>query len=95
MSGSSNFTRRGLGASSHSNIEINLASTDIEICAELREWFDQIWADDKLTTDAKQQVLDALGRVGKEHAPELIYYKTLYELFRADIEAPARPGRSA
>ncbi len=85
--GSSNFTRRGLGASSHSNIEINLASTDIEICAELRAWFDQIWADDKLTTDAKQQVLDALGRVGKEHAPELIYYKTLYELFRADIDA--------
>ena len=85
--GSSNFTRRGLGASSHSNIEINLASTDIEICAELRAWFDQIWADEKLTTDAKQQVLDALGRVGKEHAPELIYYKTLYELFRADIDA--------
>ena len=85
--GSSNFTRRGLGASSHSNIEINLASTDIEICAELRAWFDQIWADDKLTTDAKRQVLDALGRVGKEHAPELIYYKTLYELFRADIDA--------
>lgn len=92
--GSSNFTRRGLGASSHSNIEINLASTDIEICAELREWFDQIWADDKLTTDAKQKVLDALGRVGREHAPELIYFKTLYELFRADIEARlAQEGR--
>ena len=92
--GSSNFTRRGLGASRHANIEINLASTDIEICAELREWFDQIWADDKLTTDVKQQVLDALGRVGKEHAPELIYYKTLYEIFRADIEARlAQEGR--
>ena len=85
--GSSNFTRRGLGASSHANIEINLASTDIEIYAELREWFDRIWADGKLTADAKQQVLDALGRVGKEHAPELIYFKTLYELFRDDIDA--------
>ena len=92
--GSSNFTRRGLGASRHANIEINLASTDIEICAELREWFDQIWADDKLTTDVKQQVLDALGRVGREHAPELIYYKTLYEIFRADIESRlAQEGR--
>ncbi|MYH60520.1 MAG: ATP-dependent helicase [Caldilineaceae bacterium SB0675_bin_29] len=92
--GSSNFTRQGLGASRQSNIEINLASNDIEICAELREWFDQIWADDKLTTDVKQQVLDALGRVGKEHTPELIYYKTLYEIFRADIEARlAQEGR--
>ena len=85
--GSSNFTQRGLGASTRANIEINLASDEAEIYAELREWFDHIWADGKLTTDAKQQVLDALGRIAKEHAPELIYYKTLYELFREDIEA--------
>ena len=92
--GSSNFTQRGLGASSRSNIEINLASDDHEIYAELREWFDRIWSDAKLTTDAKQQVLDALGRIAREHAPELIYYKTLYELFRADIEARlAQEGR--
>ncbi len=92
--GSSNFTQRGLGASTRANIEINLASDDAETYAELREWFDLIWADVKLTTDAKQQVLDALGRIAREHAPELIYYKTLYELFRADIEARlAQEGR--
>ena len=92
--GSSNFTQRGLGASSRANIEINLASDDPEIYAELREWFDCIWSDAKLTTDAKQQVLDALGRIAREHAPERIYYKTLYELFRADIEARlAQEGR--
>ena len=92
--GSSNFTQRGLGASTRANIEINLASGDAETYAELREWFDLIWADVKLTTDAKQQVLDALGRIAREHAPELIYYKTLYELFRADIEARlAQEGR--
>lgn len=92
--GSSNFTQRGLGASTRANIEINLASDEAEVYAELREWFDHIWADGKLTTDAKQQVLDALGRIAKEHSPELIYYKTLYELFRADIEARlAQEGR--
>ena len=31
-------------------------------------------------------MLDALGRIGKDHAPELIYFKTLYELFKSDIE---------
>ena len=92
--GSSNFTQRGLGASTRANIEINLASDDAETYAELREWFDLIWADVKLTTDAKQQVLDALSRIAREHAPELIYFKTLYELFRADIEARlAQEGR--
>ena len=92
--GSSNFTQRGLGASSQSNIEINFASGDLEIFAELREWFDCIWADESLTEDVKQQVLDALARVGKEHSPELIYYKTLFELFRDEIEARlAQEGR--
>jgi len=92
--GSSNFTQRGLGASSRSNIEINLASSDPEIYAELQDWFDRIWRDEKLTADAKQQVLDALARIGKEHAPELIYFKTLYELFREDIDARiAQEGR--
>ncbi|MCY3991259.1 MAG: helicase-related protein [Caldilineaceae bacterium] len=92
--GSSNFTQRGLGASSQSNIEINFASGDLEIFAELREWFDCIWADGSLTEDVKQQVLDALARIGREHAPELIYYKTLYELFRDEIEARlAQEGR--
>ncbi len=93
--GSSNFTQRGLGASSQPNIEINFASDDLEIFAELQEWFDCIWADDSLTEDVKQQVLDALARIGKEHAPELIYYKTLYELFRDEIEARlAQEGRT-
>ena len=85
--GSSNFTQRGLGASSRSNIEINLASSDPEIYAELEDWFDRIWRDEELTADAKQEVLNALARIGKEHAPELIYFKTLYELFRDDIDA--------
>ena len=92
--GSSNFTQRGLGESSRANIEINLASDDLEIYAELQEWFDNIWTDDKLTKDVKQKVLDALERIGKEHAPEIIYFKTLYELFRPEIEARlAQDGR--
>ena len=85
--GSSNFTRRGLGKGNQPNIEINLVTDDPENCAELREWFDKIWHDEKLTEDAKQKVLDALSRTGKDHAPELIYFKTLYELFSEDIEA--------
>ena len=88
--GSSNFTQRGLGASSQPNIEINFASDDLETYAELREWFDRIWADDRLTIDVKQQVLDALARVGREHDPELIYYKTLYELLPCRHRGPPR-----
>ena len=85
--GSSNFTRNGLGSGASPNVEINLATQDAIICGELEKWFDELWADKALTKDVKKDVLDALARIGKDYAPELIYYKTLYELFRKDIEA--------
>ena len=85
--GSSNFTRSGLGCGAGANLEINLATADEATHDELREWFDDLWADENMTRDVKHEVLDVLNRLGKEHAPELIYYKTLYELFLADIEA--------
>ena len=85
--GSSNFTKSGLGGSDRSNLEINLAVSDAATLAELREWFDRLWKDAHRTEDVKQKVLDALARVGRDHAPEVVYYKTLYELFRKEIEA--------
>ena len=85
--GSSNFTKRGLGGSDLPNLEINLATEDPDTVAELSAWFNQLWSDEQRTEDAKQRVLDALARLGRDHAPEAVYYKTLYELFRRHIEA--------
>ncbi len=85
--GSSNFTKRGLGGSDRPNLEINLATDDADTLAELNEWFNRLWNDERLTEDVKQRVLDALQRLGGDYAPEAVYYKTLYELFRKDIEA--------
>ena len=84
--GSSNFTRSGLGCGTSANVEINLATGDAAIRHELSTWFDDLWADEALTRNVKSDVLQALARIGKDHAPEFIYYKTLYELFREDIE---------
>ena len=85
--GSSNFTRWGLGGSDRPNLEINLTTNDPATLAELNEWFDRLWRNAQLTEDVKQRVLDALQRLGGDYAPEAVYYKTLYELFRKDIEA--------
>ena len=85
--GSSNFTRRGLGGSNRPNLEINLAADDAATLSELRAWFNRLWRNARRTGDVKQQVLDALARIGQDYAPERVYYKTLYELFRQDIEA--------
>ncbi len=85
--GSSNFTKRGLGGSDLPNLEINLATADSATVAELSAWFNRLWNDQHLTEDVKQQVLATLERIGRDYAPEAVYYKTLYELFRRNIEA--------
>ena len=56
--GSSNFTKRGLGGSDRPNVEINLATDDADTFAELQDWFDRLWSNDRLTQDVKQEVLD-------------------------------------
>ena len=88
--GSSNFTRSGLGGGSQPNLEINLATSDAGTHADLCDWFDKLWQDPKLTTDVKQEVLDALGRIGQEQAPEFIYFKTLLEAVPQRHRRPTR-----
>ena len=85
--GSSNFTKNGLGGSDRPNLEINLAVSDAALLAELQGWFDELWADQERTYDVKRHVLDALNRLGQDYAPEFIYFKTLYELFKGKVDA--------
>ena len=85
--GSSNFTMRGLGLiQEQSNIELNLAVDSDRDRQDLKAWFDETWDDDTLVEDVKAKVIAKLEQIGNDHAPELIYYKTLYELFRDEIE---------
>ncbi len=85
--GSSNFTMRGLGLSTDtSNIELNLEVDSDRDRTDLKAWFDEIWNDDTLVEDVKEIVLAKLEQLGRNHPPELIYYKTLYELFREEIK---------
>lgn len=79
--GSSNFTRRGLGISATSNIELNLIVDSDRDRADLKKWFDDIWRDEKLVADVKEDVLRYLEQLYVNHAPEFIYFKTLYHVF--------------
>ena len=80
--GSSNFTRRGLGLSRTANIELNTEIANADERDALHEWFNALWQDEALTRDAKQEVLAALARLGAAYAPEFVYYKTLYHIFK-------------
>ncbi|HRD87322.1 MAG TPA: helicase-related protein [Accumulibacter sp.] len=83
--GSSNFTRRGLGISSTPNIELNLIVDSDRDRSDLKSWFDEIWDDEKLVSDVKDEVLRYLEQLYVNHAPEFIYFKTLYHVFERFI----------
>jgi SNF2 family DNA or RNA helicase len=87
--GSSNFTQRGLGLSSTPNIELNLIVDGDRDRAELKEWFEQIWGDEKLVEDVKDEVLRYLAQLYVNHAPEFIYFKTLFHVFERFLSGQA------
>lgn len=80
--GSSNFTVRGLGLSpANNNIELNLEVDSNRDRRDLKTWFDQIWNNADLVEDVKDEVLLYLEQLYVNHAPEFIYFKTLYHIF--------------
>ncbi len=91
--GSSNFTRRGLGLSSTPNIELNMIIDSDRDRADLKAWFDNIWADENLVADVKDEVLRYLAQLYVDHAPEFIYFKTLYHVFERFLSDQADDAR--
>lgn len=79
--GSSNFTVSGLGYGTNPNIELNLEVADDRDRDDLKQWFDEIWNNDELVEDVKQDVLNYLEQLYAENSPQFIYYKTLYHVF--------------
>ena len=85
--GSSNFTVRGLGLSPpHDNIELNMEVEAAQDRRDLKAWFDEIWSDKEHVIDVKDDVLLYLEQLYRNHAPEFIYYKTLFHLFKRFLD---------
>ena len=62
--GSSNFTARGLGlGNGNNNIELNLIVDNSRDRQELKQWFKEIWNNDKLVKDVKDDVLQYLRKL--------------------------------
>jgi SNF2 family DNA or RNA helicase len=80
--GSSNFTVRGLGlGTAGNNIELNLVVDSTRDRQELKQWFDELWGNETLVKDVKEDVLNYLKQLYENNSPEFIYYKTLYHIF--------------
>ena len=61
-------------------------SADKEQIAGALNTFNQIWFDEKISEDYKDELLKSLQYVYKEHSPEFLYYFTLNELFGHQLD---------
>ena len=95
--GSSNFTDAGIGLRPSSNIELNklVSGTDAGF-GKAGEWFELLWnsdsTKDKVTFDknqtltCKEFLISLISDFFEKYEPEILYYKTLYELFKEDFD---------
>ncbi len=86
ISGSSNFTTKGLGLSENSNMELNLIVDSDTQRQQLLDWFNELWNNSEWVKDVKEDVLKYIEQLYSENAPDFIYYKTLYEIFHEYLD---------
>ena len=80
--GSSPFTSSGLGFTPSRGYEMNTYFTTAPETTSLLNWFDSIWTNPDATRDVKAFVLAQLEDVFASKSPELVYFLTLYNVFR-------------
>ncbi len=95
--GSSNFTDAGIGLRPSSNIELNklVSGTDAGF-GKAGDWFELLWnsdsTKDKIVIDkiqtltCKEFLISLISDFFEKYEPEILYYKTLYELFKDDFD---------
>ncbi|MCF8302142.1 MAG: DEAD/DEAH box helicase family protein [Bacteroidales bacterium] len=93
ITGSSNFTVKGLGLGGKPNIELNLVVDSDRDRIDLKNWFCELWGNKEgLVEDVKDAVHKYLEQLYVENEPEFIYYKTLYHLFEKYLDEQAKGG---
>jgi hypothetical protein len=76
------FSLEGLGYKNRIMFDFKKYEDDPAIISEFTKFFDEIWNNEEVTKDVKDNMLEHLTTLYRENAPELIYYLTLYHMFK-------------
>ena len=86
IQGSSTLTASGLGAIKSSRYEMNTAVEEPEATRQLLSWFDTLWNNQQAFRNVKNELLQSLDNLSSEKPAQLIYFLTLFNIFREIIE---------
>jgi ERCC4-related helicase len=84
--GSSSFTSSGLGFMPSAGYEMNTCFTTPDETRSLLSWFDSIWNNADAVHDVKAAVVGQLRELFASKSPELVYFLTLYNIFREYLD---------
>jgi len=84
--GSSGLTGAGLGEVSSNSIEINTAIKDKSSADQMLQWFENFWSNPKSALDIKKEIIEQLNYLSSEKTANLIYFITLFNLFKEFLE---------
>lgn len=76
------FTMDGLGYSNKPRIGMASVDDSNEFAGELLSVFNEVWNDENLTRDVKNELLDKIENIYNENSPEFMYFVTLYNIFK-------------
>ena len=86
ITGSSDFTARGLGTVRSDAFAMNTVTTEPAAAKQLVQWFETIWNDPTATSDVKADLLHNLSSLAQDKPANQIYFLTLFSLFRDFLE---------
>ena len=94
------FTLEGLGYERRAGVVGGYGSYSGAAEARgLKVMFDGIWENPSMVADVTEQVVEQIGTLYRENAPEFVYFLTLFHVFRDFMESmeetdPIKPGLS-
>jgi len=67
-------------------MELNVLSDDDTSTKDVLQRFDEIWNNPGVSKEVTNDVLENIQCIYKENSPELLYFITLYNLFKSYLE---------
>lgn len=86
IQGSSDFTSSGLGYTYSPNLHMNTLMDEPLLTKQYIQWFNDIWQNEPIIEEVKENVLERMAAIYKDHSPEFLYFVTLYNIFSDYLE---------
>lgn len=85
IQGSSNLSTVGLGFVNSSSFHMNTLVKDAGTTKDFLGIFDEIWNNQRMVSDIKQELLQSLEEIYEDKSPQFLYFMTLYNIFKSFI----------